>query len=80
MLQGYGQERDRLFRQGGGDYMNAAYPGARSGQNSANMGVFNSLGSLLGLAGGGGGGPYSGGSGANTGFDMPGAGGGIFGP
>lgn len=54
MLQGYGQERDRLFKMGGGDYMNQAYPGAKGGQMGANMGVFGALGSLLGLGGGGG--------------------------
>jgi hypothetical protein len=48
MLRGYGSERDRLFHMGGGEAMNAAYPGARTGQMGANMGVFGSLGSLLG--------------------------------
>jgi len=51
MLRGYGQERDRLFNMGGGQYMNAAYPGAKTGQMGANTGAVGSLGSLLGLAG-----------------------------
>lgn len=58
LKRGYGAERDRLFQEGGGDYWNRAYPGARGGQNLANMGVFNSLGTLLkAITSGGGGGP-----------------------
>ena len=64
MLQGYGQERDRLFKMGGGDYWNQAYPNARFGQNKAYTGVFGSLQDLLGTFGGGGGG---GGLGAGAG-------------
>lgn len=55
LKRGYGAERDRLFQEGGGDYFNRAYPGARTAQNNANMGVFGSLGSLLSMITGGGG-------------------------
>ena len=60
MLGGYGNERDRLFKMGGGDYMNQAYPAARLGQNQAGMDIFKAGGGLLGMLGlgGGGGGGY----------------------
>lgn len=56
MLRGYGQERDRLFNYGGGAYYNRAGPGARGNANNSGMGVFNSLGPLMRLFGGSGGG------------------------
>lgn len=56
MLNGYGAERDRLFREGGGDYLNQAYPAARAGKMGAGAGVFGSLQNLLAAAGSGGGG------------------------
>lgn len=56
LKRGYGAERDRLFQEGGGDYMNRAYPSARAGQNKAYGGIFDSLGALLQAFGGGGGG------------------------
>jgi len=54
MLNGYGQERDRLFRMGGGEAMNNAYPGARMGQNKAYGGIFGAGQDLLGSIFGGG--------------------------
>ena len=68
MLQGYGQERDRLFKMGGGEYWNRAYPGARLGQNKAYSNVFGSLQDLLGGFGGGGGGGGGGGADDLMGF------------
>ena len=56
MLNGYGSERDRLFKEGGGDYMNQAYPDAVAGKNKAYGGVFGSLQNLLAALGTGGGG------------------------
>lgn len=54
--------------------VNAQNQGANAGFGSLVPGLANGLQGLF----SGGGGIYSGGSGANTGFDMPGAGGGIF--
>lgn len=61
MLRGYGAERDRLFNYGGGAYYNRAAPGARGNATNAGMGVFNALGPLMRLFGGGGGGYGDGG-------------------
>jgi hypothetical protein len=78
MLRGYGNERDRLFNYGGGAYFNQAAPQQQQNALGANMGIFKALGPLLAILGQGGGLTSSGGSGANTGFDMSGSGSGDY--
>lgn len=48
MLRGYGNERDRLFQMGGGDYWNRAYPQTQLGSAQLGRQGIGGLGSLVG--------------------------------
>jgi len=61
LLRGLGAEKDRLFKMGGGDYLNAGMVPGANAKGKAYQGVFGSLQDMLKILSGGGGGGGGGG-------------------